>query len=181
MMARLTLDIRDHGPLVRRADAERGVPLLPIKARAILIEPARAIAFQILNCLGQRRGCRQGNEHVDVVVSPASNDEGNLLLSRYASKISPQRWWIRDCGGSVLRAENAAHQVRDHGVRHGNNLSVSKARFRDDGHKPMCRPRGTPDSNQRLPSAEALGFLMMSREAGRRGEEWPGADVAADV
>ena len=56
-------------------------------------------------------------------------------------------------------------------MRHGNNLSVSKAGFRDGRHKPLCRPRGTLNLNQPLPSAEALGFLMSSRYAGLRFDE----------
>ena len=56
-------------------------------------------------------------------------------------------------------------------MRHGNNLSVSKAGFRDGRHKPLCRPRGTLNLNQPLPSAEALGFLMSSRTAGLRFDE----------
>src|SRR5271167_3425968 len=73
VMTRLLRDVFHHCSLVRGADAESGISLLPGKGRSVLVQPSRTVALQLLDGLGQRHGSGQGDEQMNMIAGPTTN------------------------------------------------------------------------------------------------------------
>ena len=113
----------------RRADAGSRVARLPLKPSGseFLIAPLRRARFDELHGLGQRHRRWKCNQDMSVIVEASDRNRRDAVLPRNSRHERPEAWlhFRGDYLGAILCAEDAMHTIRNVGIRHGRDESMS--------------------------------------------------------
>ena len=125
MMLWLRPNVRNRIGLLRNANRERPVSLLPREiARMLLIHPMRRRAFDQLHGLRQRHGRGQRQQNMNVILRAARNESLESVLAGDAADEGPKiRLNLsRNQIPAILRREYAMDKTTNVGVRHGESV-----------------------------------------------------------
>src|SRR5436305_1181315 len=90
VMLRLVANICNDLVAMRHADAERSKSFRPCKTTALLSEPFRGTALDLLKHSRNRNRARLGNQHMNVIWHAANSHGVDSEISRNSSHVLPE-------------------------------------------------------------------------------------------
>jgi len=92
VMLFLARDVRERSAYLSPSDGERAIPFLPFKfiQAANIMHPERGCALNVPHCRGNRRGRRQREQYVNVVLHAADTERLHVMFASDAAHVSPK-------------------------------------------------------------------------------------------